>query len=210
MSIAALVLFAVYLLVAFLVRTLLQLRRTGDSGWRGVTGEPGSSEWWAGVLFVVALVAGLLGPVADLLGLDPINPLSAPVAQGAGGVIAVGGVLATFWTQMAMGASWRIGVDDTERTALVTTGPFALVRNPIFSAMALTGTGLTLIVPNAVAVTGLVLLVLALQLQVRVVEEPYLRATHGAAYLRYAATTGRFLPGVGRWRDQNETPGVRV
>jgi ABC-type nickel/cobalt efflux system permease component RcnA len=34
-----------------------------------------------------------------------------------------------------MGASWRIGVDEGERTTPVTTGPFGLVRNPIFAAM---------------------------------------------------------------------------
>jgi protein-S-isoprenylcysteine O-methyltransferase Ste14 len=39
----------------------------------------------------------------------------------------------------SMGASWRIGVDPSERTDLVTGGAFALVRNPIFSAMLLTG-----------------------------------------------------------------------
>jgi protein-S-isoprenylcysteine O-methyltransferase Ste14 len=34
------------------------------------------------------------------------------------------------------GASWRIGVDPDERTTLVTSGPFAIARNPIFTAMA--------------------------------------------------------------------------
>ncbi|WP_277601712.1 hypothetical protein [Rhodococcus sp. X156] len=40
-----------------------------------------------------------------------------------------------------------------------------------------------LLSPNvvAVAVAGLVLLLVALQLQVRVVEEPYLLAVHGSA-----------------------------
>ncbi|MFZ0230386.1 MAG: isoprenylcysteine carboxylmethyltransferase family protein, partial [Mycobacterium sp.] len=31
----------------------------------------------------------------------------------------------------------------------------------------------------------------------RRVEEPYLLATHGAAYRRYTASVGRFIPGVG-------------
>jgi protein-S-isoprenylcysteine O-methyltransferase Ste14 len=30
------------------------------------------------------------------------------------------------------------------------------------------------------------------------IEEPYLLATHGVTYERYAAATGRFVPGVGR------------
>jgi protein-S-isoprenylcysteine O-methyltransferase Ste14 len=32
------------------------------------------------------------------------------------------------------------------------------------------------------------------------VEEPALLAAHGDAYRRWAATTGRFLPGIGRLR----------
>ncbi|WP_247659199.1 isoprenylcysteine carboxylmethyltransferase family protein [Micromonospora sp. U56] len=72
-----------------------------------------------------------------------------------------------------MGSSWRVGVgvDPTERSALVTSGPFALVRNPIFTAMAATALGLTLMVPNAVALIAWLVLVVALQLQVRAVDE---------------------------------------
>jgi protein-S-isoprenylcysteine O-methyltransferase Ste14 len=99
-----------------------------------------------------------------------------------------------------MGSSWRIGVDHAERTNLVTAGPFALVRNPIFAAMIPTALGLTLMVPSVLAIAGFVALLLALELQVRVVEEPYLRVAHGDRYLDYAASTGRFVPGVGRLR----------
>lgn len=41
-----------------------------------------------------------------------------------------------------------------------------------------------------------------LHLQVWVVEEPYLRQVHGAAYIAYAASTGRFLPRLGRLHPQ--------
>ncbi len=75
---------------------------------------------------------------------------------------------------------------------------FAHVRNPIFTAMAAAQAGVVLMVPTWVSVLALVALVAAVQLQVRVVEEPYLRAVHGAAYDAYAARAGRFLPGIGR------------
>jgi len=197
MTTAALVFFAVYVAVGFGVRSWIQYRHTGDSGFRGISGRLGTPEWWAGVLFAVALVAGLLGPVTAVLGLTPLAVLTFPALQVTGTVLVVIGVAATFVTQMEMGTNWRIGVDETERTDLVISGPFAVVRNPIFTAMAVTGLGLALMVPNVVALAGAVLLLVALQLQVRVVEEPYLRAVHGVAYARYAATTGRFLPGVG-------------
>lgn len=198
MTTAALVLFVVYLVGGFVVRTLLQWRRTGDTGFRGISGHIGTSPWWAGVLFAAALIAGFLGPVAALMGLPALPGLDRPAVQGLATLSAVAGIVATFITQAAMGTSWRIGVEPGERTTLITSGPFAWVRNPIFTAMAVTGAGLAFMVPNAVAVAGLTLLLVALELQVRVVEEPYLIQTHRTAYTAYAAATGRFIPGLGR------------
>ncbi|WP_433003316.1 methyltransferase family protein [Kribbella sp. CA-294648] len=198
MAVLALILFGIYFGIAFVIRTVLQLRRTGDSGFRGLSGRPGSTRWWAGILFALALLAGLLGPVAALAGLDPIDPLEHTAIATVGGAAAVAGIIATVITQYAMGASWRVGVDATETTTLIITGPFGLVRNPVFTAMAITGIGLALLTPNLIALAGIVVLLIALQLQVRVVEEPYLLATHGATYRDYAAATGRFLPGIGR------------
>ena len=64
--------------------------------------------------------------------------------------------------------------------------------------MFLSSAGLAVMVPNLVSLAALLLAVVALALQVRAVEEPYLRRVHGSAYLRYAARVGRFLPGLGR------------
>ncbi len=55
MAVFALILFVVYMLAGFVLRTVLQLRRTGDSGFRGLSGTPGSARWWAGVLFAVGI-----------------------------------------------------------------------------------------------------------------------------------------------------------
>jgi len=197
----ALVLYGVYFLLAYVARTVIQRRRMGDGGFRGVSGPPGSAEWSAGVLLVLALLAGVLGPVTALLGHEPLGLLSAPPLQVTGAVLAVLGIAATFWAQLQMGTSWRIGVDPRERTSLVTSGVFAVVRNPIFTAMGVTGLGLTLMVPNVVALGGLVGLLVALEVQVRVVEEPHLRRVHGQAYEEYTAATGRFLPQLGRTPD---------
>lgn len=194
----ALLIYLLGLLLAFGWRTLAQWRRTGDTGLRLDAGQPGTLRWWAKLLFVAALVLGFAGPVAALAGLPPLPGLGHRTLHVVGLLVTVAGIAATLAAQLAMGTSWRIGVDPTERTSLVTSGPFALARNPIFTAMAATTLGLALMVPNAVALAAWLILVLALQLQVRAVEEPYLIATHGDAYRRYAATVGRFLPKVGR------------
>ena len=198
MAIAALGLYLMWFLLAFGLRTLMQVRRTGDTGWRarGLPGRAGSVEWWAALLFVVALAVGLAAPAADLLGLARIIDID---WLGAIGIVVTSiGILLTFAAQVSMGDSWRIGVDKGERTDLVISGAFNVVRNPIFSAMLVTAIGLAIIVPNAIAIAGLVALVAALELQVRGAEEPYLLHVHGKSYAGYVARVGRFAPGMGR------------
>jgi protein-S-isoprenylcysteine O-methyltransferase Ste14 len=197
----ALGLYCVSLALTFGVRIVIQVRRTGSTGVHGLPEDAGSLEWFAGGLFIASLVMGGLAPPLALLGaLEPIPALDGPVGNATGVVLAVGGILLTFGAQLAMGDAWRIGVDSTERTELVTDGPFGLVRNPIYSAMIPTVFGLVLMVPNVLAVAAIICLVIALELQVRLVEEPYLLRTHGDAYADYAARVGRFVPGVGLLR----------
>jgi protein-S-isoprenylcysteine O-methyltransferase Ste14 len=113
-------------------------------------------------------------------------------------VLYVVGVVATLWAQLAMGRSWRVGVRNEERTALVTAGPFHWIRNPIYTAMLLAVAGLALMVPTVVSVLAVGALLAALELHVRAVEEPYLTRVHGTAYRDWGRRTGRFLPGIGR------------
>lgn len=147
-------------------------------------------------MYVVRFLAYGMGAPRRAHGADPLTLLDRPALRIAGVAVALAGIAATAIAQLQMGTSWRIGVDPNERTELVTTGIFARVRNPIFTAMAITAAGLALVVANIIGVVGFAALVVALQLQVRAVEEPYLRRAHGAAYDRYIDTTGRFLPGL--------------
>lgn len=198
MAITALVIYLVWAALAFGLRTWMQWRRTGDTGFRGGGLAKGTVQWWSRVLFIGALLIGTAGPIAALAGLPALGYLDHAAIQVAGTALAIAGVAATLAAQTSMGASWRIGVQDDERTDLVTGGAFALARNPIFTAMIATAAGLAAMVPNAIALFGLVLTVAAIQMQVRVVEEPYLLHTHRDAYTAYATRVGRFLPGIGR------------
>lgn len=195
---AALLVYGAGLVLAFGVRSWSQWRATGSTGFLGVSGRPGSLPWWGGVLFVVALVLGLAAPVLALAGLvTPPPALPHPVVgvvAVVGLVLAAGGVVVTLAAQQAMSSSWRIGVDESERTDLVRSGVFARVRNPVFTAMIAVSLGVALMVPTLAAVAALVCLLGAVQIQVRVIEEPYLQRVHGPAYTAYRARAGRFLP----------------
>ncbi len=133
----------------------------------------------------------------------PFAVLDNTVAKTLGVALFTLGAVGTLAAQGAMGTSWRVGVDESERTQLVIAGPFAVVRNPIFTAMISASLGMALMVPNTVALAAFASLVAAVELQVRFVEEPYLIRTHGDRYLDYASRTGRLLSGLGRiepWR----------
>ncbi|KLO44674.1 hypothetical protein ABW17_08275 [Mycobacterium nebraskense] len=205
MAIAALAIFAAMMLLEGAVRRHLQLGRTGDSGNRRTWRPDGSLEWWAlAVTDLGWLLVGVGAPIADLAGMLRLAAANHPVIGGLGVVIAVLGVICGFAAQMSLGDSWRIGVDQTERTGLVTTGAYQVVRNPIFAAFLIAFLGLALMVPNPLAIAGWAIAIIGAESQVRLVEEPYLRRVHCAAYTDYASRVGRFLPGIGRLQPDRQ------
>jgi protein-S-isoprenylcysteine O-methyltransferase Ste14 len=196
---AALVAAATYLVGAVIGigwRMWWQWRQTRSTGFKGVSGRVGSADWFGGVGFVLGVVITAAAPVLQLVGI--VAPLlRSPWVQWSGVVIAAAGIAAIVYAQLAMGTSWRIGVDAGETTTLVRSGVFGVVRNPIYVAMFVFWLGTTLITPNIVAIVGYALLVVSIELQVRLVEEPYLLQVHRDGYREYASTVGRFAPRTG-------------
>jgi protein-S-isoprenylcysteine O-methyltransferase Ste14 len=199
-----LALFALYGLLAFGLRMAVQLRRTGASGFTGLPGVALSAEWISGLLLVLAVVLCILGPALQLAdALKPLAALDGDVAELLGAVLAAWGIVVTVVAQFAMGDAWRIGVDPSERTELVTGGPFALVRNPIYAAMIPAFAGIALLAANVATIAAAIIVLVALELHTRLIEEPYLLEVHGEQYASYAARVGRFLPGIGCLRRRH-------
>ena len=145
-AVVALVLLAVFGLLGFVWRAWLQRRRTGSTGFRGISGNIGSAEWVAGLGFVISLIVAVVGPVLQLSGvITPLPVLHADEIQIAGIMLALLGIVLTVWAQLDMGDSWRVGVDQSESPALVHTGMFGRVRNPIYTAMLTFDVGIALL-----------------------------------------------------------------
>ena len=195
--------FAVYLLFGSLAccwRGWLQYRRTGDHGFRGITGPILSIERLGASLLVLGAFAGLLALVTSLGASAPCRLcLPAPVRVGGLALMVLGAALALV-AQIDMGASWRVGVDPAEATGLVTAGLFRWVRNPIFAATLAVFLGLLLAVPHVLAGVAFIATIAGIELHVRTVEEPYLIRVHGERYLAYARRVGRFVPRLGRMK----------
>ena len=171
MNTEALILYAIFGLVAFGWRTWLQWRRTGDTGLR-MHAKFGTMQWWAKIAFVAAILCGVAAPSPGSSASTPSRPSTTPPPADRRGPRPAGDRR----HRIGPVADGRVMAHRSRRRASTPasspTGVFGVVRNPIFTAMLITATGLALMVGNAVAVGGLVALVLALQLQVRTVEEP--------------------------------------
>ena len=107
-----LALFALYGLLAFGLRMVVQLRRTGSTGFKGLGGASGAAEWICGSGFAAAAVLCTAGPVLQLAGaLGGLEALDGNLASILGAVLASLGIVITVVAQFAMGEAWRIGVD---------------------------------------------------------------------------------------------------
>src|SRR5687767_3450023 len=95
MPIVALVLSALWLLTAVVLRVAIQVRRTGDTGLRITGAERGSPGWWAALAFTSGMAVVVAGPL--LLAVGIVEPRDAPaVLRWAGLVLASTGVVGTF------------------------------------------------------------------------------------------------------------------
>lgn len=110
-----------------------------------------------------------------------------------GFVTGLGGLSLCRYAQVAMGTSWRVGIDEKMRTPLVTTGLYGFVRNPTYLGLFLLNIGVWLIWPTWTVSLLSLLFCLFLEIQVRC-EEDFLFSVHGEAYEVYKKRTKRYVP----------------
>jgi protein-S-isoprenylcysteine O-methyltransferase len=99
------------------------------------------------------------------------------------------------WALRTLGHFFVPGVALFRDHALVTSGPFRLVRHPLYSAVLALWLGAALGTLNWLLFALLLLVVGGLFIASRA-EEAILRGKFGTVYEAYAAQTGRFIPKV--------------
>jgi len=101
--------------------------------------------------------------------------------------------LVSVWiAQSQMANSWRIGIDEKNKTELVTNGLFSISRNPIFLGVMIANIGLFLIIPNAFTLLIVALSMVSINTQIRL-EEAFLKTTHRDAYEQYFNKVRRWI-----------------
>jgi protein-S-isoprenylcysteine O-methyltransferase Ste14 len=182
--------FVVFVLLTF----VLPLARRPDAMALARTKRPVERVLGGSLFGIGAAVAAWCAACSFVdLSLLGVWPHRAPVA---GLIVGALGVAIIEIAQAQMGSSWRIGIDE-KATGLVTSGLFAVVRNPIYLGLLLGLAGLTLATPSAFTIAVTVLSSILVMVQSRL-EEEHLETQHGETFRRYASRVGRFLPVIGR------------
>jgi len=196
MPILSLILLLVFLIIVFPFRSLRRKAQFGSAS-RTAYNRSRPLKWWmADLFFLTGFALVLAGPalvLADRSGLI-FEPGAATLAIAVLLVFLATGL--AIWSQETMGRAWRPDLPPASGATLVTTGPFRFVRNPNYTAMIAAATGGTLVTPTLIGIAGTLVLLVGLELTARA-EEPPLKRAYGTPYRRYAAKTGRFIPGVG-------------
>ena len=107
------------------------------------------------------------------------------------GLCAVG-LLLMLWSLVSFGMSFRVGIDTERPDNLVTTGAFALSRNPIYVAFFMVMIGQFLIQPNWILLVYAAGATWLFHRQV-LREEAYLRQHYGRDYTDYVNRVRRYL-----------------
>jgi len=99
------------------------------------------------------------------------------------------------WTAVpALGRHWRIEAGLSSDHQLVTTGPYAVVRHPIYTSMLcmLFGTGF-MITPLRALLTASLLFIVGMEIRVRV-EDRLLASRFGEQFLAYRRSVPAYVP----------------
>ena len=97
------------------------------------------------------------------------------------------------WTQAALGKQWSPQLQLREEHHLVTTGPYARIRHPLYTAMIGYGVGVALVTANWVFV-AFALMVVVGSIARAPKEEEMMLQEFGEEYKAYIQRTGRFFP----------------
>lgn len=117
-----------------------------------------------------------------------------PNARSAFGIgIEMLGVAAFVASVTEMKDNWRAGVQRKDKTNLVTTGVYAISRNPAFLGFILMYIGIVCAFFNWYLLIATVFTVVLFHLQIVKVEEPFLIEAFGQEYLAYQKKVCRYF-----------------
>lgn len=94
---------------------------------------------------------------------------------------------------LTMKESWRAGVSHEEKTDLITDGIYQISRNPAFLGFDLVYIGMCIMFFNLALIVISLLAIIMFHLQIKYVEEPFLKQEFKEQYLQYYQQVNRYI-----------------
>jgi len=188
--------FILYFLLVFVLRSILLWKKTGinpltfnkTDDAHGFNGKV-----FKAISFLELIIVGIYAFKNDWYEyLLPFWYLENPISQKIGWIFLFISLILVWISQSKMANSWRIGIDDKNKTKLITNGMFSISRNPIFLGIMIANIGLFLVIPNAFTLLIVSLSTLSVNTQIRL-EEEFLKREFRKEYIEYAEKVRRWI-----------------
>jgi protein-S-isoprenylcysteine O-methyltransferase Ste14 len=144
----------------------------------------------------VMVTAALLLPIFLYLFTDWLSHLDIPFPswlRWSGFGLGAAGLLLLWWCHHSLGVNWQPDIAIRKEHELVTKGPYAYIRHPMYLSFILQGIGLTLIAANWVIAFFVLLPPIIAYLRRSKQEEAMLEEVFGEAYREYKTRTGNLF-----------------
>jgi protein-S-isoprenylcysteine O-methyltransferase Ste14 len=144
-----------------------------------------------GLLYLSFLLVLLGRSVPGSLGLLIVP--QAILIDVTGTVFAITGVAFAIWSRQSLRNNWSGEVAITEGQQFIRSGPYAIVRHPIYAGMLLALLGTTLVASTVGSLLGFVLAIISLW-QKACIEEQFLMIEFGEQYSKYQSEVKFLIP----------------
>jgi protein-S-isoprenylcysteine O-methyltransferase Ste14 len=110
-----------------------------------------------------------------------------------GAALTVAGLLFAVWAREHLGRNWSRSVTIKQGHELITTGPYAVVRHPIYTGILTGFLGMAIAISQVRGFIVVVLIFVVFWLKLRM-EEEWMRSQFGETYATYARQTAALVP----------------
>jgi protein-S-isoprenylcysteine O-methyltransferase Ste14 len=120
-------------------------------------------------------------------------------------LIVVAGIALCWWARLHLGRLWSAHVARKEGHRIVDTGPYRLVRHPIYTGFIVMDLGLALLCGSALALAGVVFMTVGLRIKAQLEEQFLSEELGAAAYSSYKARTPMLVPRLVRRPEERSS-----
>ena len=186
----------IYFLLVFVLRSLLLWKKTGINPL--TFNQTDDAHGYNGKIFSIISILELIvvGIYAFKIEwykyLLPFWYLENDTLSKVGWGFLIISLIVVWIAQSQMANSWRIGIDEKNKTKLITKGLFSISRNPIFLGIMFANIGLFLVIPNAFTLLVISLSTTSINTQIRL-EEAFLKQEFENEYEAYSKKAKRWF-----------------